>query len=104
MAQIMKGVSAAQYVGGYLKSELKKRKWSQAYFAEMVGVEDRTVRRWIHDGVHSLDVTFEIAGHLGVSIRDIFSDGDDVPYVFIYRIQQRKKGHRVSFFLFENLL
>ena len=82
MTQMKKEVPIYQYVGGYLKRELKRRNWSQAYFAEKVGVDDRTVRRWISEGVHSLDVTCEIADRLGVSVRDIFLDEDGVPFHF----------------------
>lgn len=69
--------------GQFLKKELKKRKISQERFAESVGCDDRTVRRWIHNGINQVDVLFRIASILELeSIGDFFSSEDEVPCAF----------------------
>lgn len=101
MAQINKEVTISQYVGGYLKRELRIRNTTQEQFAEQFGVDPRTVRRWISGGVHSLDVVAEIAEYLGVSVRDIFSDEEDVPFLFILNRNRTNAAlFRFSFLLY----
>ena len=80
MAQFKHEVSIPQAVGSYLKRELKKSGITQDAFSYEFGVDVRTVRRWISDGVHSLDVVVEIARYFGVSVGDVLSDEDGVPF------------------------
>lgn len=84
MAQILNGITISQHVGGYLKRQLRERNTTQEEFASQIGVDPRTVRRWVSDGIHSLDVLVEIADFLGVNVRDIFLDEDGVPFLFKY--------------------
>ena len=70
--------------GQFLKRELKRRKISQFSFAESVGCDDRTVRRWIHSGINQVDVLFRIAAVLELeNIGDFFSSEDEVPCVLL---------------------
>lgn len=66
-------------VGCFLRSELKKRKLTQAKFAELAHVEDRTVNRWVNGGVNGFGPVETIAYVLRVGVTDIFSYGEDVP-------------------------
>ena len=66
--------SPAVRAGHFLKSELGNRNITQRMFAEEAGVDERTVRRWISDGIHSVDTIWLVADTLGLaSIVDIFS-------------------------------
>lgn len=66
--------------GQFLKRELKRRKISQERFAESIGYDVRTVRRWIHSGINQVDVLFRIVSILELNgIGDIFSSENDVP-------------------------
>ena len=82
MAQNFGRGSISQYVGGYLKRELKRRNISQNSFAEDFDVDERTVRRWVSGGINSLTLVHELADYFGVSVRDIFLDEDGVPFHF----------------------
>ena len=69
--------------GRFLKKELKKRAITQEKFAEYIGYDVRTVRRWIHNGINQVDILFVIVSFFELkSVGDIFSSGDDVPYAF----------------------
>ena len=81
MSQFNKEENLPLWVGSFLKRELRKRGITQEDFAEYIGVSDRTVRRWVSGDIHSLDVVGEIARALRVSVGDIFSDGEDVPFL-----------------------
>lgn len=60
--------------GFFLKNELKNRGITQENFAADAGVDPRTVRRWIRDGINSVDTVWFIADFFGLtSIGDIFS-------------------------------
>ena len=85
MAQFNYEVSYPHVVGGYLKRKLKDRGITQESFSIEYGADVRTVRRWIHDGVHSLDTVVEIARYFGVSVGDVLSDEDSVPFLFQYK-------------------
>lgn len=67
-------------VGNYLRRELGKRNLTQAKFAEMIGADERTVRRWFKSGVDSLTTVFVIANCLGVNAQDVIFSEDDVPF------------------------
>jgi len=82
MPRSVKEESVSQYVGNFLRMELLRRGMTQEAFAEEVGVADRTVRRWVSGEIHSLEGVQEIAWALNISIRDIFSEWDDVPSHF----------------------
>lgn len=88
MAQFNHGVSVPQSVGGYLKRELKKRNVTQEEFSYEFGVDVRTVRRWVSGGIHSLDVVVEIARYFGVSVVDVLSDEDGVPFYLRKKIKR----------------
>lgn len=66
-------------VGSFLRSELKKRKWTQAKFAELAHVEDRTVNRWVNGGINSFGPIETISYVLRVEVMDILSYEEDVP-------------------------
>lgn len=102
MAQFDYGVSVPRSVGSYLKRELKKRNVTQEAFSDDFGVDVRTVRRWVTNGVHSLDVVVEIACYFGVSLRDVLSDEDGVP--FCLDIKLKEIPIRTFFALSESLL
>lgn len=51
----------------------------QKEFAAIVDRTPRTIRRWMYEGIPTLDDLQSIAEALGVSARDILSDSEDVP-------------------------
>ena len=69
--------------GRFLKRELKKRGITQSVLAEEFGIDDRTVRRWVNGEVHSLDVVVDIAMYFEVSVGDVLSDEDGVPFLVL---------------------
>lgn len=84
--------SPAMMVGHFLKNELKRRKISQESFSETLGVDPRTVRRWISGGVNSVNTVCEIMQFFGLkNIGDIFSSEDDAPYV-LKKIKKSANG------------
>lgn len=88
MAQFNNEVSYPHLVGGYLKRQLRSRHMTQECFAEKIGVDVRTVRRWIKDGVHSLDAVVDLACFFGVGVGDVLSEEEDIPsllYSYILR-------------------
>ena len=101
MAQFNNEVNLPMYVGAYLKQALRSRGITQEDFAEYVGVSDRTMRRWVSGDIHSLDSVSEIARALGVSVWDIFSNREDVPYQRKTKRWQRSDGkHRIFVYKF----
>ena len=82
MAQFNYEVSYPHVVGGYLKRKLKNNGITQEEFSDKFCVDVRTVRRWLRDGVHSLDTVVEIACYFEVSVGDVLSDEDSVPFQF----------------------
>ena len=76
MAQ--KKESSAVCAGRFLKNELKARNITQEDFAEMFGVSDRTLRRWIKGENITLDTIDYLSDFFKVDRRDIISYGDDV--------------------------
>ena len=70
--------------GRFLKKELKNREITQEKFAEYIGYDVRTVRRWIHNGINQVDILFRIVSFFELKgIGDIFSSEDDVSCVFL---------------------
>ena len=79
MVQAMEVGTLSKCAGSYLKRELKSRKITQEGFALMIGTEPRTVRRWIRDGIHKLEIIEEIARTLNVSVWDILAEAGMSP-------------------------
>ena len=78
MEQNFGGVALSMKVGNYLKRNLGRNKTvSRAKFAEDFDIDDKTVQRWVNNGVNKLDTVDEIAYYFGVSVVDILSDEDD---------------------------
>ena len=68
--------------GRFLQRELRRRHMSQQAFADLQFVDVKTVSRWIHGEVHSLDVVVAIADFFGVSVGDVLSDEDGRPFLY----------------------
>ena len=61
-----------QKIGQFLKELRKQKQLTQAQFAEILGVSDRTVSRWeTGSNMPDFDVLIEIADFYGVEIREI---------------------------------
>ena len=59
---------------------LRSRHISQQQFASIVDRTPRTVRRWMYEGIPSLDDLQLIAEALSVGAGDILSENEDVPF------------------------
>lgn len=81
--------------GRFLARELRSRHMSQQSFADSQFVDVKTVSRWIHGEVHSLDVVVAIADFFGVSVGDVLSDEDGRP--FLCKKREISIGHFVSY-------
>jgi len=57
--------------GEKIKRYIQKRPLAQAEFAEDIGYDERTVRKWIHNGVYDYRLVEEIAECLGSSVIDL---------------------------------
>ena len=66
----------------FLRRALKAQHCTQENFAEKINCDVRTVRRWLKDGVQSLDNIQLICDALDVSVGDIFLDEEDVPSLY----------------------
>ncbi len=76
--------SPAVKAGHFLKNELKRRGITQEKFAEHLYVDPRTVRRWVKDGVNSVNTLWDIVCFFELeNIGVIFSSENDDPYAFI---------------------
>ena len=64
--------------GMFLGRMLKERGYTQERFAEEFGVSARHVRRWLRDGINSLDTVQQLQMFFGVRIKDIFFDEGDI--------------------------
>lgn len=71
-------VALSKIAGGNLAHMLWQRRISQKKFAVIVGRTPRTVRRWMYEGIPTLDDLQAITEALGVSVMDILSDSEDV--------------------------
>lgn len=84
-------VALSKIAGGNLAHILWQRRISQKEFAVIVDRTPRTVRRWMYEGIPTLDDLQIIAEALGVSVMDILSDSEDV-HCFLY---ERKSYVRI---------
>lgn len=57
--------------GANLKRLMKENQLTQEDFAEAFCADDRTVRRWISQGINNITLIGEIADFFNVSITDI---------------------------------
>lgn len=89
MSQFNYEVSYPHVVGEYLRRELKVRHITQEAFSLDFGADVRTVRRWIKDGVNSLDTVVEIARYFGVSVGDVLSLDNDIPLFFYSKYNKK---------------
>ena len=71
-------VALSKIAGGNLAHMLWQRRISQKEFAVIVDRTPRTVRRWMYEGIPTLDDLQTITEALGVSVMDILSDSEDV--------------------------
>ena len=71
-------VALSKIAGGNLAHMFWQRRISQKKFAVIVGRTPRTVRRWMYEGIPTLDDLHAITEALGVSVMDILSDSEDV--------------------------
>ena len=100
MAQFRRETSFSRQAGDYLRSALKARGITQEQFAECIFVDVRTVRRWIANGVHSMDNFETIVRFFGSSAGDVFTRGEDVSGFFMRILSKsRKRTICVLFFL-----
>ena len=79
MLEIRNAGSIEQYVGVYLKREMKRRKITQEQFAELVHADPRTIRHWWKgEGIpwHILDIIHE---KFNIPYSDIFLEWEGVP-------------------------
>ncbi|GEM_PF-2596769 len=103
MAQFRRGTSFSRQAGDYLRSALKARGLTQEQFAELVSVDVRTVRRWLANGVHSMD-TFElIVRFFGTPAGDVFTQSEDVSGFFMRFFIKNIKADKRCPFLFEKV-
>lgn len=72
-------VALSKIAGSNFAHILWQRHISQKEFAAIVDRTPRTIRRWMYEGIPTLDDLQSIAEALGVSVRDILSDSEDVP-------------------------
>ena len=57
--------------GANLKRLMKENRLTQEDFAEAFSADERTVRRWISQGINNITLIGEIADFFNVSITDI---------------------------------
>ena len=81
MVQKQNETSYAQRAGRNLDRYLWEKRIKQVDFAARVDRDPRTVRRWMYEGIPSLGDLEIVVKALGVSIRDILSDEEDVPFL-----------------------
>lgn len=82
MAQINKEITLAQKAGRNLNRYLQEHHIKQVDFANKIGRDTRTVRRWMYEGIPNLGDLELIVMALEVSVWDMLSDGEDVPFIF----------------------
>ncbi len=76
-------VALSKIAGDNLAHMLWQRRISQKEFAVIVDRTPRTVRRWMYEGIPTLDDLQTITEALGVSVMDILSDSEDVHYFYM---------------------
>jgi len=82
MVQNFGEVNLSERVGLYLKNKLSNKGIREDFLCEL-GIDERTLRRWIQNGVSKLYVIEDIAFFFGESVRDIlFGEDNDVPHHF----------------------
>ena len=69
----------SKIAGGNLAHMLWQRRISQKEFAAIVDRTPRTVRRWMYEGIPTLDDLQTITEALGVSVMDMLDDGGWFP-------------------------
>lgn len=67
--------------GAFLRRMLRDNGYTQERFADEFGVSARHVRRWLSDGINSLDTVQQIIEFFDADIGDVFSR-EDVPCRF----------------------
>jgi transcriptional regulator with XRE-family HTH domain len=58
--------------GSLIKRGIKEKGLTQAQFSELVGYEERTVRKWIKNGVYDVRVLTQIASIFDCPVTDLF--------------------------------
>jgi transcriptional regulator with XRE-family HTH domain len=64
--------SLSLVAGENLRHLIQKSNRTQEQFAFEFGANDRTVRRWIKNGINSLSIIEEVARFFGVDVETIF--------------------------------
>ncbi len=64
--------SCLDHNGELIKRHIKEKGLTQAKFAEDVGYEERTIRKWIQKGVYDYRVLVKIANIFEIDVRDLF--------------------------------
>ena len=70
----------SEIIARNLRKEIKRTYKTQARFADEVGVSEKTVRRWVKDGIDSIYTLTYVAGVLDLDVVDILSEEEDVPF------------------------
>lgn len=68
----MMALSPQKIVGENLKLLIKENYPNQAEFAYEFGADERTIRRYVNEGVNKLDTIQELAHFFGVEYIDFF--------------------------------
>ncbi len=73
-------ICLAKNVGTYLKHKLRSTQMTHAQFAERMGVEERTVIRWVSGDIHKIEIIEDIACMFQDDITSVvtFEEDDDV--------------------------
>ncbi len=79
MEKTGRSLSFAKMAGAYLKRSIKANGMTQESFAEKFGCDERTVRRWISQGIGSTDTIEYVLDFFGDDVRDLFLGEEEVP-------------------------
>lgn len=95
------GLDHQKEIGRWLAVQLKKRNMTQEEFAFRMGVDERTVRRWINEGVGRINVLEDIASFFQMEVGISISEEKDIPshcfILIIYKCGKRRSaGQKVS--------
>ena len=60
-----------EQIGGRVDTIRRSRKLTQEDFAEIIGYDVRTIRRWFKDGIDKITTICDCADALGVALVDI---------------------------------
>ena len=79
---------SGKVVGANLKRLIKESVYrTQAIFAQEYGVDERTVRRWISQGIDSLRIVDEIADFFKIDRMSLLSEREEVsPFYRTFRV------------------